>query len=138
MRKCKFLLVEDDEVDVMTIRRAFDKVKIANPLLVASDGIEALDFLRGLNGKEKIRWPYIVLLDLNMPRMSGLEFLEEIRDDHKLKKSPVVVLTSSADDQDILSAYDKQVAGYIQKPVSSVNFLEKMSAIGKYWALCEM
>jgi len=100
------LIVEDDEVDVIGIMRALESLKIANPTIIANDGIEALEHLRGENGREKITGPYIILLDINMPRMSGLEFLEIIRSDPALKKSIVFMLTTSNADQDIVAAYE--------------------------------
>jgi CheY-like chemotaxis protein len=132
------LLVEDDEVDIMNIQRAFKKANIANPLIVAENGLEALDILKGNNGKEKIQRPYVILLDINMPKMNGLEFLEVIRNDPTLQSSPVVVLTSSERDEDICQSYEKQVAGYLTKPVSLNDFIEKMAIFGKYWTLCEI
>lgn len=133
-----FLLVEDDEVDVITIKRAFKKANIINSLHVAGNGLEALDLLRGENGQKNLKQPLIVLLDLNMPKMNGLEFLTEIRKDDELKSLPVVVLTSSANDEDIVKAYGNNVAGYLLKPVGMEQFVEKMAILGKYWSLCEL
>jgi len=138
MKLYSILLVEDDDVDIMTIERAFSKANLANPVISAKNGLEALDLMRGDNGKEKLKWPYVVLLDLNMPKMNGLEFLEVIRQDAKLKKIPVVVLTSSVREEDVCKSYQQQVAGYLTKPVDMKDFVEKMAAFGKYWALCEM
>ena len=109
------LLVEDNDVDVKAVERAFRAQQLSNPLHIAYDGLEALDFLHGRNGKERLPQPYIVLLDLNMPRMNGLEFLAEIRGDPRLKRSIVFVLTTSEDDRDKAAAYDQQVAGYLSK-----------------------
>ena len=138
MANYTFLLVEDDEVDIMAVQRAFKLANILNPLFIANNGLEALDYLRGENGRKQVIWPYIVLLDLNMPQMDGLEFLTEIRKDHQLRRSPIVVLTSSKDDTDVAGAYDKQVAGYLCKPVTVAKMVECMAALGHYWALCEM
>ncbi|HET6629898.1 MAG TPA: response regulator [Woeseiaceae bacterium] len=129
------LLVEDDEVDVMTVKRAFRQNHISNPLFVANDGIEALEMLRG-DGLPKGR--RIVLLDLNMPRMNGIEFLQEVRKDPELASLPVVVLTTSNDDQDKVKAYDLNVAGYLVKPVTFLNFCDLMVALNKYWSLVEL
>jgi CheY-like chemotaxis protein len=134
------LLVEDDEVDVMNAKRAFKKYKISNPLYVAENGLEALAMLRSQNDKppqipENRR---LILLDLNMPKMNGLEFLHEIRQDEKLKRTPVIVLTTSDEDKDRIEAYNLNVAGYILKPVTFGNFAEVMVALNKYWTLCEM
>lgn len=134
------LLVEDDEVDVMNVQRAFKKYKITNPLYIAANGLEALAMLRSQNGKppqvpESRR---LVLLDLNMPKMNGLEFLQELRKDKQLKSTPVVVLTTSDEDKDRIEAYNLNIAGYILKPVTFSNFAEVMITLNKYWALCEM
>ena len=134
------LLVEDDEVDVMNVKRAFKKYQITNPLYVAGNGIEALTMLSSQNGKspEVPKNRRLVLLDLNMPKMNGLEFLHKIREDDALKRTPVIVLTTSDEDRDRIEAYNLNVAGYILKPVTFANFAEVMVALNKYWALCEM
>jgi CheY-like chemotaxis protein len=132
------LLVEDDVVDQMTVERAFGKGKFVNKLYKAENGIEALEYMRGENGKKKITQPYVVLLDLNMPKMNGLEFLEEVRKDSDLNKIPVVVLTSSVNEEDISESYKQHVAGYIPKPVELGDFVEKMANFGTYWAMCEL
>jgi CheY-like chemotaxis protein len=134
------LLVEDDEVDVMAVRRAFKKGNIINPLYVAGNGLEALTMLRGEPGQPPIvpLERRIVLLDLNMPKMSGLEFLQELRADSTIRHIPVIMLTTSNEEQDRIQAYDLNVAGYILKPVTFSTFVELMIALNKYWALCEM
>ena len=129
------LLVEDDDVDVMNVKRAFKKNNIYNPLFVAKDGIEALEMLRG---DEVPRERRLVLLDLNMPKMNGIEFLRELRSDPELRLIPVVVLSTSDDERDRVEAYDLNVAGYILKPVTLVNFVEAMATLNKYWTLVEM
>ena len=134
------LLVEDDEVDVMNVRRAFKKIKINNPVYVATNGIEALLMLRGSNN-EPPQVPTarrLILLDLNMPKMGGIEFLVELRSDPELKPTPVVVMTTSNQDQDRVEAYNFNVAGYILKPVTFTNFVELMATLNNYWTLCEM
>lgn len=134
------LLVEDDEVDVMNVQRAFKKYKITNPLYIAGNGLEALDMLRSPDGRspQVPKTRRLILLDLNMPKMNGLEFLQEIRQDEELKRTPVIVLTTSDEDKDRIEAYNFNVAGYILKPVTFTNFAEVMVALNKYWALCEM
>lgn len=134
------LLVEDDEVDVMNVKRAFKKYRITNPLYVAGNGIEALKMLNPHNGKspEVPKNRRLILLDLNMPKMNGLEFLHKIREDDALKRTPVIVLTTSDEDKDRIEAYNLNVAGYILKPVTFANFADVMVALNKYWALCEM
>jgi CheY-like chemotaxis protein len=129
------LLVEDDEVDVMNVKRAFTKGHITNPLFVAGNGVEALEKLR--NG-EVPKGRRLVLLDLNMPRMNGIEFLRELRKDPELAPTPVVVLTTSNDDRDKVEAYNLNVAGYLIKPVTFANFCELMAALNRYWTLVEM
>ncbi|XXR47806.1 response regulator [Sorangium sp. So ce381] len=129
------ILVEDDTVDVMNVRRAFERGKITNPLWVAGDGVEGLDLLRGNQVPRDRR---LVLLDLNMPRMNGIEFLRELRADVSLRATPVVVLTTSNDDRDKVDAYDLNVAGYLLKPVTFMSFVELMTALNRYWTLVEM
>lgn len=134
------LLVEDDEVDVMNVQRAFKRNNITNPLYIANNGLEALAMLRGESQTHPVL-PLVrrlVLLDLNMPRMGGLEFLQELRADDKLRSTPVVVLTTSNQDLDRVEAYNLNVAGYILKPVTFTNFAELMATLNKYWALCEL
>jgi CheY-like chemotaxis protein len=134
-RMLNILLVEDDAVDVMNVRRAFERNKIVNPLYVASNGVEALQMLRNgaVPGERRL-----VLLDLNLPRMNGIEFLRHVRTDPQLNSIPVVVLTTSNDDQDKIEAYNLNVAGYLVKPVTFVNFVELMAALNKYWSLVEL
>ena len=129
------LLVEDDEVDVMNVNRAFKKNNISNPLFVAGNGLDALAMLRGGQIPRDRR---LILLDLNMPRMNGIEFLRELRGDAELKSTPVVVLTTSDDERDRVDAYNLNVAGYILKPVTLTNFVEAMATLNKYWTLVEL
>jgi CheY-like chemotaxis protein len=134
------LLVEDDEVDVMNVKRAFRKNNITNPLYTASNGLEALEMLRGTDSQpptvpDNRR---LILLDLNMPRMGGIEFLQELRADPELRAISVVVLTTSNQDKDRIEAYNLNVAGYILKPVTFSNFVEVMGTLNRYWALCEL
>jgi CheY-like chemotaxis protein len=129
------LLVEDDEVDVLTVKRAFEKAHITNPLYVAGDGIEALEKLRNGAVPSQRR---LVLLDLNMPRMNGIEFLRELRKDPELCRTPVVVLTTSDTDRDKFAAYDMNIAGYLVKPVTFEKFCELVVTLNKYWTLVEL
>ncbi|MEO6212482.1 MAG: response regulator [Vicinamibacterales bacterium] len=133
-RTLNILLVEDDQVDAMNVKRAFEKNRIGNPLYIAEDGIRALEILRS---DEMPRERRIVLLDLNMPRMNGIEFLTELRADPVLHLTPVVVLTTSDDERDKINAYNLNVAGYLLKPVTFANFVEVMAALNKYWTLVE-
>ncbi len=134
------LLVEDDEVDVMNVKRAFKKNKIPNPLYIASNGLEALAMLRSSDGQAPVipKSRRLILLDLNMPKMNGLEFLHELRADSELQVTPVIVLTTSDEDRDRIEAYHLNVAGYILKPVTFSKFADVMLTLNKYWTLCEM
>jgi CheY-like chemotaxis protein len=134
------ILVEDDEVDVMTVLRAFRKNNIQPSLHVANNGIEALELLhRGKLGKpENLARNCVIWLDLNMPRMGGLEFLKVLRSDEHLRRIPVVILTTSDQEQDRTEAYNLNVAGYILKPVTFSKFVEVVATLNNYWALCEM
>jgi CheY-like chemotaxis protein len=129
------LLVEDDEVDVMNVKRAFEKAHILNPLFVAGNGIEALQKLRSGEIPNHRR---LVLLDLNMPRMNGIEFLRELRRDPELCQTVVVVLTTSAQDRDKFDAYHLNIAGYLVKPVTFDKFCDLMVTLNRYWTLVEL
>ena len=139
-KKIHILLVEDDEVDVMNVRRAFKKNNIVNPLYTAGNGLEALAMLRGEAGSEAVipSERRLILLDLNMPKMNGIEFLRELRLDRKLRGIPTIVLTTSNEDRDKVEAYNLNVAGYILKPVTFSNFVEVMATLNKYWMLSEI
>jgi CheY-like chemotaxis protein len=132
---CKaILLVEDDEVDAMTVRRALKELHVNNPLVQVENGEEALAYLRD-PGQAR---PCIILLDLNMPVMGGIEFLQVIKLDSALKRIPVVVLTTSDEQQDKVSSFDLGVAGYIRKPVDYQRFVEAVRSIDAYWTLSEL
>ena len=109
------LLVEDDQIDVRGITRTLRKNDLKNPMLVARDGLEALEILHHKHKKNKLEWPFIILLDINLPRMNGLEFLRHLRSEKKFANTVVFVLTTSDDERDIKAAYDQKVAGYIIK-----------------------
>jgi CheY-like chemotaxis protein len=128
------LLVEDDEVDQMTVKRALSDIHVTNRLDIAGDGEEALTFLRD----EKTQKPGIILLDLNMPRMNGIEFLSVIKKDDNLKRIPVIILTTSEEEQDKVSSFDLGVAGYMVKPVDYSQFVEVVRTIDLYWTLSEL
>jgi CheY-like chemotaxis protein len=136
-RVVTILLVDDDKIDMMAIKRSFRDLKIANPVIEAQDGIVALQRLRGENGYEKVPSPYLILLDLNMPRMSGIEFLEEARNDPALRQSLIFVMTTSADEEDRMRAYDKNVAGYVLKHRLGQSFLDSISMLEHYWRVIE-
>jgi CheY-like chemotaxis protein len=135
MRTLNILLVEDDEVDVMNVQRSFKKNNISNPLYVAGNGVEALEMLRNGSVPTQNR---LILLDINMPKMNGIEFLRALRADPALRASPVVVLTTSNDDRDRMESFQLNVAGYLLKPVTFSSFVELMLALNKYWMLVEM
>lgn len=132
------LLIDDDEVDVMNVRRAFKKNNIVNPLYVAHNGLEGLELLRGSGGDSVPKDRRLILLDLNMPKMNGLEFLREIREDPELRNLTVIVLTTSDDERDKVEAYNLNVAGYIVKPVTFLSFVEAIAALNKYWSINEL
>jgi CheY-like chemotaxis protein len=131
------LLVDDDEVDVQGLKRAFTRSKIANPITVARDGLEALEILRGTNGRPKLPKPHLILLDLNMPRMNGLEFLEAIRADEDLRSAIVFMITTSKAEEDKARAYGHNVAGYIVKQDPANTFLQAVSMLEHYWRIVE-
>ncbi len=138
-KQTSILLIDDDEVDVMTVKRAFQKNNITNPLYVATTGFEALALLQGNDlPKHLPRQRRLILLDLNMPKMSGIEFLRELRADPELRVLPVIVLTTSNEDKDKVEAYNLNVAGYIIKPITFAKFVEAMGTLNKYWSLNEM
>lgn len=136
-RTVTILVVDDDKVDVMAIKRSFIELKIRNPIVEARDGIEALERLRGENGYDKVPTPCLVLLDLNMPRMGGLEFLDAVRDDPVLCHYVIFVMTTSAAEEDRMHAYDKNVAGYVLKHRPGQTFLEAISMLEHYWRVIE-
>lgn len=129
------LIVEDDDIDAMAIDRAFKKLRLANSLIRAKDGVEALEFLRGENGREPISKPYMLLLDLNMPRMNGIELLYELRKDPDLSDTVVFVLTTSAADKDKVAAYAQNIAGYIIKSQINNTFLNVIELLDCYWKI---
>ena len=138
--RVSILLVEDDVVDVKTVQRAFKANEFAHPLSVVSNGAEALAFLRHEDPYTAAAAPRpgLILLDLNMPVMNGLEFLEHLKADAELKKIPVIVLTTSREESDRMASYRLSVAGYIVKPVDFEHFTEVIKVINSYWSLCEL
>ncbi len=129
------LLVEDDSVDIMTVKRCFKKLKIPNKLLVAENGEIALKLLSADNIEFH---PCIILLDINMPKMNGLEFLEQFKRLSDFKKTPVVMLTSSKEESDIGRCFNLGIAGYILKPVEYEQFVESISLLNSYWSMSEL
>lgn len=127
------LLVEDDQVDSMTVKRALKEINVSNDLLTAENGEEALKLLDNIEGS----LPCIILLDLNMPRMNGIEFLKIVKNQEKFKRIPVVVLTTSGEESDKTESFGLGVAGYMMKPVDYRQFVEVIRTINLYWTLSE-
>ena len=128
------LLVEDDSVDAMTVKRALKELNVTNQLVHSIDGEQALEYLKVDDNKK----PCVILLDLNMPKMNGIEFLQAVKKDEKLKKTPVVVLTTSKEGNDVTTSFRFSVAGYMVKPVDYKKFVEAIRAINLYWTLSEL
>jgi CheY-like chemotaxis protein len=137
-KTAQVLHVEDDDIFLMGMQRAFKAAKIANPIAFAHDGIEALEILRGTNGRTRLPRPFLILLDLNMPRMNGIEFLQVMRKDEELKKSIVFVLTTSGADKDKEMAYTLGVAGYILKTNPANAFFETAALLATYLRVIEL
>lgn len=133
-KEVSILLVEDDDIDAMGIERALKKLRLANPFIRAKDGVEGLELLRD----KTVQRPYIILLDLNMPRMSGLEMLKELRHDPVLTDCVVFILTTSKDDEDRAAAYKEHIAGYIVKSKLDTDFTELLQLLDHYWRLVEL
>ena len=127
------LLVEDNPGDVRLTREALKEAKVRNELHVATDGVEALAFLRREGVHKKAVRPSLVLLDLNLPRKNGREALAEMKEDPELRRIPVVILTTSQAEQDIIKAYDLHVNCYINKPVDLDQFLQVVKSIEDFW-----
>lgn len=135
MRNLKpILVVEDDHVDAIIVKRALKDIKVKNRIEIFNNGEEAVVHLKN-NHAER---PCIILLDLNMPKMNGIEFLKLIKQDEDLKRIPVVVLTTSQEEQDRVASFDLGVAGYMIKPMDYLKFVEVMKTIDIYWTLSEL
>lgn len=131
------LLVEDDEVDILTFQRALRKLQITIPVTIAHDGWEALRFMRGTGQIPPIQRPYVVLADLNMPKMNGLEFLAEIRKDPNLHSIPVFILSTSRHPADLAMAHSLHVAGYLRKPLTFEEYQNSIAKLVDYLSLCQ-
>lgn len=127
------LLVEDNPDDVELIRRAFRRVRLPSAIHVARDGVEALELLFDGRGETRRVLPRVVLLDLKLPRVSGLEVLSRIRSDERTRRLPVVVLTSSREEPDVRKAYELGANSYVVKPVEFERFVETVGNVGLYW-----
>src|SRR3954470_19805939 len=132
-RRVEILMVEDSPTDVLITREAIDQAKLVNTLHVVEDGEEAMDFLRKQGRHGTAPRPDLVLLDWNLPRKTGGEVLDEIKTDDQLKVIPVVVLTSSRSDRDVLKAYGLHANCYITKPVDFSSFVELVSSLNHFW-----
>jgi CheY-like chemotaxis protein len=133
-REVSLLIIDDDDVDAIALKRALNKLRLVNTAYRARDGQEALEMLRS----GAVPSPYIILLDLNMPRMNGLEFLQVLRSDPQLTHAVVFVLSTSKSDEDLVAAYRSHVAGYVFKQHMDRDFLEMISLIEHYWRLVEL
>ena len=135
MRTSKpILLVEDDSVDAMTVKRALKDLKVTNPLVLQNNGEEALKYLRTDDNNK----PCVILLDLNMPKMNGIEFLKIAKADAVFRQIPVIVLTTSKDDRDKVESFQFSVAGYIVKPTDYKKFVDAIKTVDLYWSLSEL
>jgi two-component system response regulator len=136
MREKEILLVEDNEGDVLVTRRALNKAKIVNELVVAKDGVEALDYLfdnQAKNSPEEKSYPALILLDLKLPKIDGLEVLKRIRDDDRTRACPVVILSSSQEETDIFEGYKLGANSVLRKPANFDQFVEAIRWLGSYW-----
>lgn len=137
-KSVSILLVDDSDEDAELVERALARVKITNPLVRAINGLDALAILRGTNGKQKLEKPFIILTDLNMPRMNGIEFLQQIRADPALQQSVVFMLTTSAAEEDRVAAYNLNAAGYMIKADPGDDLLKLVSLLANYWRIVEL
>ncbi|NCA75201.1 MAG: response regulator [Alphaproteobacteria bacterium] len=132
------LLVEDNPDDVELTRRAFEKANLTNPMTVVSDGAKAIDYIKGLgefSQNDQRRLPAIILLDLKLPKVDGLEVLKEIRNFQPTQLTPVIILTSSLEEQDLINCYLSGANSYIRKPVDFNKFTQAVQQLGMYWLL---
>lgn len=137
-KSINFMLVDDDEIDIKDMQRTFKKNNIPNPIHIATNGLDALNKLLGKNGEKKLTpTPKIIILDINMPKMNGIEFIKNIRTHKQLKSLLVFILTTSNSERDKIEAYNLNVAGYIVKPFQVSQFMEIISSLHHYWNLLE-
>jgi two-component system response regulator len=138
MNTSTILLVEDNDDDIVLTQRAFRKANIANPVVIARDGAEALDYLFGTGahaGRDPADAPAVILLDLKLPKVDGLEVLRRLRADPRTRLVRTVVLTSSREEQDLIRSYELGACSYIRKPVEFDKFLSAVATLGVYWLL---
>jgi two-component system response regulator len=138
MAKGIILLVEDNPDDVDLTIRAFKRSNVTNKVVVAKDGVEALDYFRGTGkyaGRDVTELPVVVMLDLKLPKIGGLEVLRDIRNNEVTKLTPVVILTSSSEQKDVVEGYKLGANSYVRKPVDFEQFVEAVKLLGLYWTL---
>lgn len=128
------MLIEDDKIDAMTVKRALKELAVPNQLVISGNGDEALDFLNDINNPK----PCIIIMDINMPKMNGIEFLKTLKSDFSLRSLPVIILTTSRQESDRVDSFNHGVAGYMIKPVDYDQFLEVMKSIVTYWTTSEL
>jgi CheY-like chemotaxis protein len=132
------LLVEDDDVDALAVTRGLTAAKISNPVVRVRDGLEALEILLGTEGKEKLRPPYVLLVDIRLPRLDGLSLVRKIRANKELQRSVIFILTTSDSDRDLTAAYDAHVAGYIIKSSIGDQFSRVAKMIEYYLSIISL
>ncbi len=128
------LLVEDDSVDAMTVKRAMKDLHVTNSVIHSLNGEEAINYLNDPNSEK----PFVILLDLNMPKMNGIEFLKAVKADSALRMIPVIVLTTSKEKRDVMDSFELGAAGYMIKPVDYAKFVEVISTVVLYWNSSEL
>jgi CheY-like chemotaxis protein len=133
-RQVTILLVEDDDVDAETVQRGLSRAKVINPMIRARDGIEALEILRGKEGQPAAKGPWLLLVDIRLPRLDGIGLIQAVRADPKLTRTVIFVLTTSESDRDRMAAYDAHVAGYIVKSNTDAQFI-KLASMLEYYLL---
>lgn len=132
------LLVEDNKIDIMNVQRAFARNKITNPLLITRHGEDALAFLRRELPYYGVPRPALILVDLNMPVMNGLELIAHIKEDEQLRTIPIVVITTSTEPRDRRECFRLGVSGYITKPIEFNEFVRDIGIMHRYWMMCEL
>ncbi|MAN27720.1 MULTISPECIES: response regulator [Mesonia] len=131
--KLRILLIEDDMIEVMKVNRTISSLKLPHEVIEVGNGEEALDYLKSENA-----YPDIILLDLNMPKMNGVEFLNILRNDEVLRYLPTIILTTSSNQKDILECYKAGVAGYMVKPLKYEDYVKKLTYLLEYWSVNEL
>jgi len=133
MKEVQILLVEDNEGDILLTLEAFKELKVKNSVAVVKDGAEAIDFLKKQGQYAESQIPHLILLDINMPRLNGIEVLDFIKKDENLKRIPVVMLTTSSSEEDIAECYAKSANCFITKPLDFGRFLSVVQSIESFW-----